>query len=177
MNIEHLTEDELKDLILKKQLEYIKLCQDNFLVFVENVWEDFIYRKDSKELGKGHHEIIAEAFHDIADGDAKRLIINMPPRHTKSEFASYLFPAWYIGKYPKKKIMQVSHNAELASRFGSKVRNLMNTKEYKQIFGNVTLREDTHILNKIHYPILLWREHMNGIALVLDNVYNLVEEF
>jgi len=104
MNIEHLTEDELKDLILKKQLEYIKLCQDNFLVFVENVWEDFIYRKDSKELGKGHHEIIAESFHDIADGDAKRLIINMPPRHTKSEFASYLFPAWYIGKYPKKKI-------------------------------------------------------------------------
>ena len=67
----------------------------------------------------------------------------MPPRHTKSEFASYLFPAWYIGKYPKKKIMQVSHNAELASRFGSKVRNLMNTKEYKEIFGSVTLREDS----------------------------------
>ena len=66
-----------------------------------------------------------------------------PPRHTKSEFASYLFPAWYIGKYPKKKIMQVSHNAELAARFGSKVRNLMNTKEYKEIFGNVTLREDS----------------------------------
>jgi hypothetical protein len=39
MNIEHLTEEELKDLILKKQLEYIKLCQDNFLVFVENVWK------------------------------------------------------------------------------------------------------------------------------------------
>jgi hypothetical protein len=143
MNIEHLTEEELKDIILKKQLEYIKLCQDNFLIFAENVWQDFIYRKDTKKLGKGHHQVIAEAFHDIADGDAKRLIINMPPRHTKSEFASYLFPAWYIGKYPKKKIMQVSHNAELASRFGSKVRNLMATKEYKQIFGNVTLREDS----------------------------------
>ena len=39
--------------------------------------------------------------------------------------------------------MQVSHNAELASRFGSKVRNLMNTREYKQIFGDVTLREDS----------------------------------
>ena len=143
MNIEQLNEDELKDLILKKQLEWIKLCQDNFIIFVEAVWQDFIYRKETKEKGKGHHQIIAESFHKIADGDAKRLIINMPPRHTKSEFASYLFPAWFIGKYPKKKIMQVSHNAELASRFGSKVRNLMATKEYKQIFGNVTLREDS----------------------------------
>ena len=143
MKLDTLTEEELKDRVLKKQLEYIKLCQDNFLIFVENVWQDFIYRKTKDPRKKGHHQIIAESFHEIADGDAKRLIINMPPRHTKSEFASYLFPAWYIGKYPKKKIMQVSHNAELASRFGSKVRNLMNTREYKQIFGDVTLREDS----------------------------------
>jgi predicted phage terminase large subunit-like protein len=67
----------------------------------------------------------------------------MPPRHTKSEFASYLFPAWMIGKYPNLKIMQVSHNAELSSRFGSKVRNLMEQREYKQIFGDVKLREDS----------------------------------
>jgi predicted phage terminase large subunit-like protein len=72
-----------------------------------------------------------------------RLIINMPPRHTKSEFASYLFPAWIIGKFPKMKIMQVSHNAELAGRFGSKVRNLIDSPEYKQIFGDVKLREDS----------------------------------
>jgi hypothetical protein len=143
MNIENLSEEELKDIILKKQLEWIKLCQDNFLFFAESVWQDFIYRKTKDPKKWGHHQIIAESFQEIADGDAKRLIINMPPRHTKSEFASYLFPAWYIGKYPKKKIMQVSHNAELASRFGSKVRNLMNTREYKEIFGNVTLREDS----------------------------------
>jgi len=143
MKIENLSEEELKDIIFKKQLEWIKLCQDNFLVFAESVWQDFMYRKGKTRKKYGHHQLIAEAFEDIADGDAKRLIINMPPRHTKSEFASYLFPAWYIGKYPKKKIMQVSHNAELASRFGSKVRNLMNTREYKEIFGSVTLREDS----------------------------------
>ena len=67
----------------------------------------------------------------------------MPPRHTKSEFASFLFPAWMIGKFPHLKIMQVSHNAELSSRFGSKVRNLMEQKEYKNIFGDVKLREDS----------------------------------
>ena len=62
MNIEQLNEDELKDLILKKQLEWIKLCQDNFLIFAETVWQDFIYRKETKEKGKGHHQIIAESF-------------------------------------------------------------------------------------------------------------------
>ena len=143
MDIDRLSDEELKDIIFKKQLEWIKLNQDNFLIFAQSVWDDFIYRKTDDPKKYGHHQIIAHAFEDIAANKEKRLIINMPPRHTKSEFASYLFPAWMIGKFPKMKIMQVSHNAELSSRFGSKVRNLMNTKEYKQIFGNVTLREDS----------------------------------
>jgi hypothetical protein len=67
----------------------------------------------------------------------------MPPRHTKSEFASVYYPAWIIGKFPKMKLMQVSHNAELAARFGSKVRNLVDSPQYKQIFGDVRLREDS----------------------------------
>ena len=48
MKIENLSEEELKDIILKKQLEWIKLCQDNFLVFAESVWQDFIYRKTNR---------------------------------------------------------------------------------------------------------------------------------
>ena len=143
MNLDKLTDTELKDIILQKQLQWIKLCQDNFLLFAKAVWPDFIYRDVEDPKKWGHHKIIANQFEKIASGDEKRLIINMPPRHTKSEFASYLFPAWMIGRNPKMKLMQVSHNAELATRFGSKVRNLMNTKEYKQIFGNVTLREDS----------------------------------
>jgi hypothetical protein len=91
----------------------------------------------------GHHQHIASEFTKISDTKKGRLIINMPPRHTKSEFASFLFPAWMIGKYPNLKIMQVSHNAELSSRFGSKVRNLMEQREYKNIFGDVKLREDS----------------------------------
>jgi hypothetical protein len=67
----------------------------------------------------------------------------MPPRHTKSEFASTFFPAWLIGKNPKLKIMQVSHNTELAVRFGSKVRNLMEQPEYKQIFLEMFVYERT----------------------------------
>ena len=90
--------------------------QQSFMEFVNSVWSSFIWGK--------HHEVMAKAFEDIASGKVKRLIINMPPRHTKSEFASYLLPAWFLGKFPDKKIIQTAHTAELATGFGRKVRNL-----------------------------------------------------
>ncbi len=107
------------------------------------MWQDFMCRKEKEKSKWGHHQIIAHEFSKIANERKGRLIINMPPRHTKSEFASVYFPAWIIGKYPKLKIMQVSHNTELAVRFGSKVRNIIDSQEYKQIFGDVKLREDS----------------------------------
>jgi predicted phage terminase large subunit-like protein len=91
----------------------------------------------------GHHQIIADKLNQVAQGKIKRLIINMPPRHTKSEFASYLFPAWIMGLRPNAKLMQVSHNAELSFRFGRKVRNLVDSEEYKKIFSNVGLQQDS----------------------------------
>ena len=143
MQKELLTNEQLRLAVEAKWIEHIKLCQDNFIYFVKEVWPDFICRLDPEPKRWGHHQHIAAEFTKISSKKKGRLIINMPPRHTKSEFASYLFPAWMIGKYPNLKIMQVSHNAELSSRFGSKVRNLMEQKEYKNIFGDVKLREDS----------------------------------
>ena len=135
--------EKLRLKVEKLWIQHIKLCQDHFFYFVQEVWPDFICRKE-KEIEKwGHHQIIASEFTNIAAEKKGRLIINMPPRHTKSEFASVYYPAWIIGKYPKMKIMQVSHNTELAVRFGSKVRNIIDSPEYKQIFGDVKLREDS----------------------------------
>jgi hypothetical protein len=137
---ELLTTDQLRKRLEKVWLQHIKLCQDNFLYFVKNVWPDFICRTDSDPKKWGHHQHIAHEFTKIAKNKKGRLIVNMPPRHTKSEFASIYFPAWMIGKNPKMKLMQVSHNAELSGRFGAKVRNLIDSPEYKQIFGDVRLR-------------------------------------
>ena len=142
-NTELLTTDQLRKRLEKVWLQHIKLCQDNFLYFVKNVWPDFICRTDKDPDKWGHHQHIAAEFTKIAQHKKGRLIVNMPPRHTKSEFASIYFPAWMIGKFPKMKIMQVSHNAELSARFGAKVRNLIDSPEYKQIFGDVKLREDS----------------------------------
>ena len=90
-----------------------------------------------------HHKIMADAFERVANGELKRLIVNMPPRHTKSEFASYLFPAWFLGKYPEKKIIQTAHTAELAVGFGRKVRNLISNDDYQKIFKGVELSSDS----------------------------------
>jgi hypothetical protein len=86
---------------------------------------------------------MARAFERVVEGQTKRLIINMPPRHTKSEFASYLLPSWFLGKFPSKKVIQTSHTAELAVGFGRKVRNLVDSDRYKDLFPDVALQADS----------------------------------
>ena len=109
--------------------------QIDFMSFVETMWPSFIHGE--------HHALMATKFEEIASGKTKRLIINMPPRHTKSEFASYLLPAWFLGKFPNKKIIQCSNTAELAVGFGRKVRNLVDGDKYAKVFPNVSLRSDS----------------------------------
>jgi predicted phage terminase large subunit-like protein len=111
------------------------LASDDFMVFIREMWPNFIHGR--------HHEKMARAFERVARGECKRLIINMPPRHTKSEFASYLLPAWFFGKNPGKKIIQTSHTAELAVGFGRKVRNLVDSPNYKRIFPALDLQSDS----------------------------------
>jgi predicted phage terminase large subunit-like protein len=110
-------------------------AQTRFIDFVTQMWPIFIRGK--------HHDKMAEAFERVARGECKRLIINMPPRHTKSEFASYLLPAWFLGKYPHKKVIQTSHTAELAVGFGRKVRNLVDQDNYRAIFPKLSLQRDS----------------------------------
>jgi len=109
-------------------------AKDDFLSFVKCVWPDFIEGP--------HHRHIAKKFNKLATGEIKRLIVNMPPRHTKSEFASYLLPSWMVGRNPKLKIIQATHTGELAIRFGRKSKNLIDSAEYHKIF-KTRLQEDS----------------------------------
>ena len=117
------------------QLEKNEACQNDFLTFVRTVWPEFIAGR--------HHKIIADKLDRVASGELKRLIINMAPRHTKSEFASFLFPAWMMGRRPSMKIIQATHTTELAVSFGRKTKNLLDSDEYKEIFPNVKLAADS----------------------------------
>jgi predicted phage terminase large subunit-like protein len=143
MDLELLPKEKLIKLKQLLDAEKILKAREDFLYFVKQVWPDFICREAKEPSDWGHHQIIADKLNKVAQGKIKRLIINMPPRHTKSEFASYLFPAWMMGLRPNAKLMQVSHNAELSFRFGRKVRNLVDSEEYKKIFSNVGLQQDS----------------------------------
>lgn len=121
--------------------------QESFMDFVRVMWPGFIHGR--------HHALMAKKFEDIANGKSKRLIINMPPRHTKSEFASFMLPAWYLGKFPNRKIIQCSNTAELAVGFGRKVRNLVDSDVYAKIFPNVSLRTDSKAAGR-------WATNANG---------------
>ena len=129
------TRRELKKYLVQKDIKQKhSLIKDDFMHFVKHMWPDFIEGD--------HHKIISEKFNNLKSGKIKRLIVNMPPRHTKSEFASFLLPAWMIGNKPKLKIIQATHTAELAVRFGRKAKHLMDSEEYKDVFPT-RLQEDS----------------------------------
>ena len=122
-------------------------AQESFMAYIKMMWPGFV--------GGRHHAIMAKKFEAIANGTLKRLIINMPPRHTKSEFASYLLPSWFLGKYPNKKIIQCSNTADLAVGFGRKVRNLVDSEQYATVFPDVSLRQDSKAAGR-------WATNQNG---------------
>ena len=128
------------------EMDRIERSKESFLYFVTQMWPVFI--------SGAHHKIMADAFERVANGQLKRLIINMPPRHTKSEFASFLLPAWFLGKFPHKKIIQTAHTAELATGFGRKVRNLVSSEPYQKVF-QTKLSSDSKAAGR-------WNTHMGG---------------
>ena len=97
------TRRELKKYLVQKDIKQKhSLIKSDFMHFVKHMWPDFIEGD--------HHKIIAEKFNNLKSGKIKRLIVNMPPRHTKSEFASFLLPAWMIGNRPKLNNSSNSHS-------------------------------------------------------------------
>lgn len=122
---------ELTEALRTKQLQ--RNGAESFLTYVKHMWPDFIEGR--------HHQIFAEKLEQVARGELKRLIINMPPRHTKSEFASTYFPSWILGRNPKLKVMQITHTAELAFRFGRRVRDLIDSEEYQAVFPGWRLKQ------------------------------------
>ena len=151
MNYKAIPEEVLKEILLlteaKKKIELREKAQGKFMPFAHHVYDGFIEGK--------HHRIIAEKLEKVARGEIKRLIVNMPPRHSKSEFASFMMPAWFLGRNPKLKIIQATHNTELAVRFGRKVRDLIADPRYQEVFPDTSLKEDSKSAGR-------WQTSMGG---------------
>jgi predicted phage terminase large subunit-like protein len=150
MKIEDLlakSSEEIATLPAKEQREILKLIEEyqeaqaieaartDFMAFVRYIWPEFIEGP--------HHKIVADILNKIQRGELNRAITNMAPRMTKSELHSWLYPAWRMGLNPAMKIIQCSHSAELAEGFGRRVRDLIQTKEFKKVFPECRLSSNS----------------------------------
>lgn len=97
-----------------------------------------------------HHRLIADRLEAVERGDIDRLMIFMPPRHGKSELASKRFPAWCLGRNPKRQVIAASYNSDLANDFGRNVRNIVGSPEFGEVFGGVGLAPDSSAANRMN---------------------------
>ena len=117
-----------------------KLARSNVLEFAKHVYPGF-------KIGP-HHKKLAKIFEDVLSGKKKRVIINIAPRMGKSEFSSYLFPAYFLGRFPEKKIIMGTHTASLSEDFGRRIRNLIDSDEYHELFPQTLVAEDQKAAGK-----------------------------
>jgi len=136
------------ELLKKYQSEVVKeVGKKSFLDFIKHVYPGY-------KVGP-HHRKLARIFEEIAAGVKKRVIVNIAPRHGKSELISYLAPAWFLGNYPHKKVIMASHTADLAVNFGRRVRNLVGSERYRDIFPQIELQADSKSASR-------WGTNFNG---------------
>jgi len=138
-NIDHFAPEEQAEILkiasILEERQHAQRCQNDLIEFCKHMQPDY-------KVGK-HHRRLANLLMDIASGDKDRICVNMPPRHGKSQLVSIYFPAWFMGKYPNKKVLMVSHTTDLAVDFGRKVRNIIDTDLYRQVFPTVSLAQDS----------------------------------
>lgn len=130
----------LADLQEKERRWELKKAQYDPIAFAHRVYPGF-------KVGP-HHRKLAKIFQDVLDGKKKRVIINIAPRMGKSEFSSYLFPAYFLGRYPEKKIIMATHTAGLSEDFGRRVRNLIESEEYAEVFPDTVVADDQKAAGK-----------------------------
>lgn len=138
-NLHSLNAHEKRELLrlldLQAKRAAVTKAQTDLITFAKEVYPGY-------KVGQ-HHRKLASLFEEIASGKKKRIIVNIAPRHGKSELTSYLFPAWFLGRFPDKKIIMATHTATLSESFGRRVRNLIASKEYAEFFPDTRIAEDS----------------------------------
>ena len=163
MNISSFTAEELKAITLNlhklpvhEQMETLTLIEEladrknaeearrSLLAFAQRVAPVLQIETEPKVFMIGaHHRQLAKLMDAVARGEKRRIVISVAPRMGKSLMSSYLFPAWYLGLFPNRRVIMASHTGDMATGFGRKVRDLISTPEYRSVFPDVDLKADS----------------------------------
>lgn len=130
------------------------LAQEDFYYFTRLM---FMKRKGFRWIRAPHHKLICDALMRVYRGECKRLIINIPPRGSKTEIVVINFMAWALGKAPDSEFIHTSYSARLASNNAWQCRELVQSKEYLDIFPDMRLRSDSKARDE-------WRTDAGGIV-------------
>jgi len=130
-------ETQVRELHALKRALKVKQARRLLIPFVELTMPDV---KDPDDSDKSmydtqeFHRAIAAALEDCAKKKLKRLIICTPPRMGKTELSVHRFTAWLMGQNPRNNVIVGTYSDTFAEDHGRKVRAIINTKIYKQIF-------------------------------------------
>lgn len=115
----------------------------------------FLQRRGFNWLRSPHHKIICDVLTDVFEGRTKRLIINVPPRYSKTELAVVNFITWAIGKVPDAEFIHTSYSTRLAVNNSWQARGILETEAYQDVF-QARLNEDSKAKDE-------WRTTAGGV--------------
>lgn len=115
-----LAEQERRESVAKRSTSFLEFCRNERL-----------FRGDAPVL---HQEMMISYLQQLESGKIERLMIFAPPGSAKSSYTSIRFAAWYLGKHPEDSVIQASNTQPLASRWGRKVRNIVGSRAFQEVF-------------------------------------------
>lgn len=130
--------------------------QDSFLGFVQAIYPDYELGAFQLDLIDKLDQLEKGVLRNSDGKKVRRILVNMPPRHGKSTFATTLFPVYYLARKATREIMSVSYNAELAKTFGRAVRDHAHEPVVPQMFPDFTLSEEARAVDA-------WKTTLGGV--------------
>ena len=134
------------------QVNDIVECRTDLLTFSKTIFKS---RKGIDWVENWHHRVICEYLERVVIGDIKRLIINIPPRYSKTELAVINFIAWCVGNYPDSEFIHASYSKRLATNNTWNARAIVEGETFTEIFEKVGLRNDSNAKDE-------WRTNAGG---------------
>nr|WP_313091219.1 phage terminase large subunit [Moraxella sp. CTOTU48268] len=114
-------------------------CKADFYFFSRYM---FYERKNFKWMHNWHHRFICDKLMAVFCGEITRLIINIPPRYSKTELVVVNFVAWCMGQVPDCEFIYTTYSADLAHNYNAQARDLIKTEAYQRIFPKVKVSVD-----------------------------------
>src|SRR5450432_2222833 len=132
---------------LQQLAVYKTLCSDSLESFVRYF---FVKNHGRKFVMGEHHKQICAALEKVFNGETTRLIINLPPRYSKTEIAVKNFIAFCLARNPRAKFIQASYSSELSLDNAEAVKDLIQSDAYRQMFPDVQIKSGSSAKHKFY---------------------------